>query len=170
MNDSTLTRRRLLVASIALSGMAGGLRAARIFAQDRAAATPETRRTLAVMARRLYPHDAIADDVYADVITAALESAAADAALASALDDAEAALNAAANGQFADLDEAAQIRALESVESRPFFATIQARVLAGVYNHPAVWELLGYGGPSWQQGGYLNRGAGEIDWLPETDR
>jgi hypothetical protein len=29
--------------------------------------------------------------------------------------------------------------------------------------------MLGYEGPSFERGGYLNRGAGDIDWLPETD-
>jgi hypothetical protein len=29
--------------------------------------------------------------------------------------------------------------------------------------------MLGYEGPSFARGGYINRGAGEIDWLPEAD-
>ena len=169
MNDSKFTRRRFLVASITLSGIAGSLPAARVFAQGPAALDAQSLGTLSRMARRLYPHAAIADEVYAEVIIGALESAAGDPALAGALDAAEASLNAGQDGDFIELDEAAQIQALEAIESAPFFAAIQATVLAGVYNHRAVWELVGYGGPSWQQGGYLNRGAGEIDWLPETD-
>ncbi len=50
-----------------------------------------------------------------------------------------------------------------------FFAAIQWAVKIRVYNHPAIWELLDYEGPSFEQGGYLNRGAGEIDWLPEAE-
>jgi hypothetical protein len=37
----------------------------------------------------------------------------------------------------------------------------------GPYNLPAVWKKLGYQGSSWQFGGYLNRGFGDIAWLPK---
>lgn len=167
MNETTFTR-RYLVAAIALSGAAGGLRASRVFAQDISVPNDNARPTLSRIARQLYPHDAIDDTVYAEVIINALAQAAGDPSLLEALTAAEAALNAGQPENFVDLDFDAQTRALERIENEPYFAAIQGAVLAGVYNHPAVWELVGYGGPSWQQGGYLNRGAGEVDWLPDA--
>jgi hypothetical protein len=47
------------------------------------------------------------------------------------------------------------------------FAAIQAAVQTRLYNHPAVWARLGYEGPSYDKGGYIGRGAGRVDWLPE---
>jgi hypothetical protein len=119
------------------------------------------------MARLLYPHDAITDDVYMDVLNLAMSMTAADGSFAALLDVAVDALNASQSGDFVDLDEASQIAALQSVESQPFFAAIQMNVGITFYYHPAVWALLGYEGPSFDKGGYLHRGSGDIDWLPE---
>jgi hypothetical protein len=121
------------------------------------------------MARRLYPHASIADSVYADVLDAALTAAANDNSLRSALDQADAALNAQQAADFIQLEAEAQVAAMRTIEGAPYFAAIRNAVLAGVYNHPAVWVMLGYEGPSFARGGYINRGAGEIDWLPEAD-
>jgi len=30
-----------------------------------------------------------------------------------------------------------------------------------------LWQVLGYQGPSFELGGYLNRGFNDLDWLPE---
>jgi hypothetical protein len=34
-----------------------------------------------------------------------------------------------------------------------------------MYVQPEVWALLGYRGNALAQGGYLNRGFNDIDWL-----
>jgi hypothetical protein len=39
--------------------------------------------------------------------------------------------------------------------------------VVALYNDHEVWELLGYEGPSFDQGGYLNRGFDDLDWLPD---
>jgi hypothetical protein len=167
MRGSAISRRRFVVAAVAFSGMAQALKVATAWAQQGLAGVDRT--ALAQMARRLYPHDAIGDDVYAEVADGALTAAAGDASLAAALAEAGAALDAASGGNFTALGAAAQTDALRALEDRPFFAAIQAAVLVRVYNHPAVWDLVGYGGPSFEQGGYLNRGAGVVgDWLEEN--
>ena len=169
MGYSTTTRRRFLIAAIALSGTAGGIRVSRVWAQPTADLDDASLRTIADMVRRLFPHASISDEVYAQVIDSALSAAAGDNSLASALGEAEAAVNAVQATDFIDLDPDAQIRALQTIEETPFFAAIHSAVLVGVYNHPTIWELVGYGGPSFAHGGYLNRGAGEVDWLQEAD-
>ena len=169
------SRRKFLVGAIAFSGLAacsGGPSAVRLgnaLAQPSDQLDQGTREATVRMARLLYPHDAISDGVYEEAIDQALTSVASDDAFTEALQAAEEALNAQQAANFVDLDEEAQITALQNTEQMEFFATIQAAVRAQLYYHPAVWELLGYEGPSYQQGGYLNRGAGEIDWLPEVE-
>jgi len=121
------------------------------------------------MARLLYPHDAISDAVYEEAFDQALTAVANDDAFADTLRVAEEALNTQQEANFVDLDEAAQLAALKATEQTEFFATIQSAIRAQLYYHPAVWQLVGYEGPSYQQGGYLNRGAGEIDWLPGAE-
>ena len=121
------------------------------------------------MARLLYPHDALSDGVYAEILGDALSSTAANDSIAVLLDDVGAALDSQTGDDFVMADEATQIAAMRAIEDGSAFTAIQAAVRTGVYQHPACWDAIGYGGPSFQDGGYLHRGVGEIDWLPEGE-
>jgi hypothetical protein len=173
MRNADLDRRRFLVAAVTLVGAApgafapAGLRVGSAWAQG-AALDPPTKEAMVRMARLLFPHNAIDDDVYSDVLDQALASTAADASFAETLRQAELALDGQ-GGRFVELDEPAQLAALRATERSAFFSAIQVTVRSRFYNHPAVWQHLGYGGPSYAQGGYLNRGAGEVGWLAEVD-
>jgi hypothetical protein len=168
MSDSELDRRRFIVAAIAFSGIASAFGHSRAWAQAGSDVGADTLGAMADMARRLFPHSAIEDSVYAAILDDALAATAADGSFAATLNAAENALNAQQGRRFADLAEPDQLAAMRAVQNEPFFAGIQAAVRTRLYNHPAVWEMLGYEGPSFGQGGYLNRGAGAIDWLPEN--
>jgi hypothetical protein len=169
MNRGETSRRRFVVATIAYSGLlASGmgatlLRASTAWAQSAKGHADE----LARMARLIYPHDSIADDVYAEVIDDILSAAADDASLMETLGDAVTALNAVQDGDWFEIDADDQIKAMKSVESEPFFAAIQGGVMARFYNHPKVWEHIKYPGSSVEFGGYVDRGFDDIDWLPE---
>jgi hypothetical protein len=173
MRSADLDRRRFLVAAITLAGAGSSafgpavLRVGKAWAQG-AELGASTKETMVRMARLLFPHNAIGDDVYADVLDRALASTAADASFAETLRQAEIALDRQ-GGTFVERDEASQLAALRAIERTAAFNAIHATVRSRFYNHPAVWQHLGYGGPSYAQGGYLNRGAGEVDWLAEVD-
>jgi len=164
MGNRELTRRRFLVAAITFSGAAVGtsiLSASSAWAQS--GAKPDA--SMIRLGRLMFPHDGVPDDVFIEILDDALAATAADGAFAAALDAAADALPA----DFMVLDEAAQVDALKAVEDEAFFGGIFTAVRFRLYNHPAAWAVMNYEGPSWQKGGYLNRGAGEIDWLPEAD-
>jgi hypothetical protein len=168
MDQDQLTRRRFVVSVIALSGAAGmpGLfSVSRAWAESGGdkSATP----AMVEMARHLFPHDALSDDVYANVLNSALANAATSDAVAGALDAAHAALSERSNGDWQALDSAAQIEAMRGIEAEPFFAAIVGLVRYGIYHGQDFWEHVGYPGPSKQFGGYIDRGAGDIDWLPK---
>ena len=170
MSNPESTRRRFLVAIVALAGTTAGvslLQPIRAWAQTNRGARPAP--DLVHFARNLYPHDALADDVYAEVLDSVLAATATDTAFATVLDDVEAVLESRLDNGFADASEADQIAAMQAVEGSAAFAKVRAAVRAGIYQHPACWEIIGYGGPSFQHGGYLHRGVGEIDWLPEGE-
>ncbi len=175
MNDLTTNRRRFLVAAITFSGLAtcalapSILRLSNAWAQSAGEITQSTLDAMVRMARLLYPHDAISDEVYAAVLDQVLATTAGDQSFAEVLGAAEEALNAQQSADFTELDEQAQIAALQAIEGMDFFGAIQSAVGSKLYYHPAVWEHLGYEGPSFEQGGYLHRGAGDIDWLPEGE-
>ena len=42
-----------------------------------------------------------------------------------------------------------------------------APTVVALYDDHEVWELLGYEGPSFDKGGYLDRGFDDLDWLPD---
>ena len=169
MNPGESSRRRFLVATIAYSGListgmgAALLRASTAWAKSANGNADELTR----IARLLYPHDGIADAVYADVMDSILSDSADDASMTDMLNQAVTALNAAQNGDWFDADENDQITAMQAVENEAFFAAIQGAVMARFYNHPKVWEHIGYPGSSVEYGGYVDRGFDDIDWLPE---
>ena len=169
MNQGETSRRRFLVAAIAYSGLiSSGMGAALLRASSAwAQAANDNADELTRMARLLFPHDGIADAVYAKVIDSILSDAANDASMMEMLKQAVAALNAAQNGDWFDIGADDQIKSMMLVENEPFFAAIQSGVRARFYNHPKVWEHIGYPGSSVEYGGYVDRGFNDIDWLPE---
>lgn len=173
MNESNLARRRLVIAIAAFSGAAAIGRDSRLSVLGRAwAETPGqpgagVHAAMLRMARLLYPHDALPDAVYAGILDRALSDVAAGAEFARQLDRAAAALDARAGRAWMELELAAQVAAMRDIETEAFFVAIQNAVRAGIYFDPAFWKHIGYAGPSKGFGGYLHRGAGDIDWLPE---
>ena len=92
MNQSQLARRRFVVAIMALSGAAGTALNpqlslfSRAWAESTGAPDRDVLAAMVRMARLLYPHDALSDDVYAGVLDRALSETAAGAAFAGQLD------------------------------------------------------------------------------------
>jgi len=168
MSDSNTSRRRFIVAAITFSGVTAGtfgpaaLRFGSAWAQS---GNDSTTDVLARLGRLLLPHDDLADDVYTEVLNDALAATVGDASLR----DVETLLNAQQSADFMDIDEGGQLSAMRAIEGDDSFAAVLNVLKTQLYDHPAVWEVINYEGPSYQNGGYLNRGAGEIDWLPEAD-
>lgn len=174
MSLTHLTRRRFVVALAALSGVAGSTLTPGLFSLSRAWAQspdgidPAIRNAMTRMARLLYPHDALAEDVYAEVLDQAMSEVASGSTFIRDLETASAALADQTNGEWLELGENEQIEVMRQIEATDSFGAIQAAVQAGIYNGKAFWEHVGYPGPSKDFGGYIERGAGEIDWLPEA--
>jgi hypothetical protein len=123
-------------------------------------------RALRQMARLLYPHDALSDDIYAAVLQPLQSRAADDPALSAALQAGLEELDRLAGRDWRSAPPEEQVRALQQIAKAPFFATVQEAVRAQLYQHPEVWKVIGYEGPSAPLGGYLHRGFADIDWLP----
>jgi hypothetical protein len=124
------------------------------------------RRALVRMARLLYPHDALDDGIYLEVLRPLLARADSSRPLAANLRAGVAALDAGDAGSWLAAPPDRQLRALERIAGSPFFRTVQTAVRPELYEHPAVWKLIGYQGSSVEFGGYLHRGFDDIAWLP----
>lgn len=173
MSVNHLTRRRFVVALAALSGAAGSTMSPGLFSLSRAWAqspdrvAPEVLSAMVRMARLLYPHEALDDEVYAEVLDRALSNLVSGNDFASELEAASTGLADRSGGDWLPLGTEQQIEVMREIESAEYFPAIQAAVQAGIYNGAAFWKHIGYAGPSKDFGGYIGRGAGEIDWLPE---
>lgn len=171
MTRTPLSRRRFIVAALTVAGAAAVqgqalLLGGRAWAESK---TGEASRTALIrVARILYPHRALDDAVYAEVLDRAMAQVADDSLFDRLLWEAELALDEAAGGTFLEAAPEAQLAALQSIDQEAYWIPIQFAVAGHLYSHPKAWAMMGYEGPSWQQGGWIDRGAGDIDWLPES--
>jgi hypothetical protein len=119
-------------------------------------------------ARTMYPHDGLSDRVYGRVAAKLTEGAAGDDTAEKVLTDGVARLDGGGT-PFVDLDADARLAALRAIEGTPFFELVRSTAVVEVYSDAETWKLLGYEGPSYAQGGYVDRGFDDLDWLPEPE-
>jgi hypothetical protein len=113
----------------------------------------------------MYPHDTLPDDVYARVSTKLAEAAQADPVTARMITDGVSALN---DGRpFDELSEDERVQMLKGIEGSDFFELVRSTAVVEVYSDQRTWQLVGYEGPSFDKGGYINRGFSDLDWLPD---
>jgi len=127
-------------------------------------ATPEDKKTLVRMLRVMYPHDRFDDGPYeraADaVISAATSTPGQILTFKTGMRELEA-------KSFLSMDNKSATVYLKGIESSSFFGIVQGTGLVAIYSDHYVWGILGYEGPSFEKGGYLERGFNDLDWLPE---
>jgi hypothetical protein len=133
---------------------------ARLSESDRA------RRVLVRLLRVAYPHERFPDGPYERTAAAIEDAAHANAADDRALTSGLAGLDRVAGGDFLALDDAAAEAVLRDRADEYFFRRIRSTAVVALYDQAEVWDLLGYEGPSFDQGGYLHRGFDDLDWLP----
>jgi len=118
-------------------------------------------------ARTMYPHDALPDDVYARVGDKLAEVAREDSGAARTIEEGVSALNS--GRVFVELSADEQLEALKGVEGSDFFELVRSTAVVEVYSDERTWQLCGYEGPSFDKGGYINRGFNDLDWLPDPE-
>jgi len=165
-----LTRRQLLSRGMAAgatfvvgAGFVASTDAA--WAMETANLQPKTMATLIQMARDIYPHDHVGDAYYARAVKGYDTPE-----TAPGIEAGIAALDAVAQGKgFADYLsvgwERDRVDILRGLEDSAFFQQVRGGLVTGLYNQKEVWPLFGYEGESFSQGGYIDRGFDDIDWL-----
>jgi len=168
--NATLDRREFLGATGMLTGiLAAGsplalLAPNRAWALDLKALTSQEGATLLAAARSIAPHDKLDDAPYALVVQALDTSASRDTATLELLRQGISGLGTG----FATASEAARAKALESIETSPFFKSVRTITLMTLYASPLVYAYFGYEGEAFSKGGYLLRGFNDLRWLPEV--
>jgi hypothetical protein len=130
------------------------------------AISPPARTALIRLLRAAYPHPQFPDGPYertADEVISQLDASLWHRlALTRGLES----LDAAAGGDFAGLDDEAALALLRGMADAEFFRFVRGVAVVALYNDHETWEVLGYEGPSYEQGGYVDRGFDDLDWLP----
>jgi hypothetical protein len=156
-----ITRRRFL------TSVAGAAAVVALPGCSPATSREMDRRALLRMGRLLYPHDVLGDEIYLEVLKPFFRRANREVSLAADLRASVAMLDAGAGGNWLAASPDRQLEAFQRLEEGVFFKTVQAAVRTRLYQHPTVWDLIGYEGSALEYGGYLHRGFDDIDWLPE---
>lgn len=160
-----LTRRSMLMgtasaAVVGASALPGQVTAGVIKVSANSADKP----LLVRMVQVVYPHSQFPVECYertADAIMAGADGSAAQAVtFTSGMADLR-------NAGFEDMDDAAALAHMQSIEDTPFFQMVRGTTVVTLYNDHEVWGILGYEGASFDQGGYIDRGFNDLDWLPD---
>lgn len=121
--------------------------------------------TLLQMARDIYPHDKVGDRFYA-IAVKGYDSEDQKQAVAEGIAALDAAAKEAGFDDYLSAGrEADRVAILRGIEDTPFFQTVRGGLVTGLYNQKEVWPVFGYQGESYSEGGYINRGFDDIDWL-----
>lgn len=165
-----LTRRALLgraVAAGALTVTGVGFIAApnAAWALEVTVITPAQMATLLQMARDIYPHDQVPDQFYA-VAVKGYDAEDKKDFVATGIAELDATAQAQGHADYVSIGwEEDRVKVLQAIESSPFFQAIRGGLVTGLYNQKEVWPIFGYQGESFSQGGYINRGFDDINWL-----
>ncbi|MCP5144130.1 MAG: gluconate 2-dehydrogenase subunit 3 family protein [Gammaproteobacteria bacterium] len=167
---SRISRRGFIVRGSIVAGGSGMLavpapvlRAAQVAAAGLSAGAPAT---LEQIVYDIFPHSGLRRSVYTHVVDTLLAQAADDTALRALLEQGIAQLDAAAGATpWRDLARQQRLKILDAISKDAFFQRVRVAATS-IYGDPEVWQRIGYPGSSIEHGGYLNRGFGDIDWLP----
>ena len=125
---------------------------------------PKDKKLLMKMCRDIYPHDRFPKGPYErtanDVITKGNAGDAKKAMLSDGIENLK-------KENYGNMDIEKSTKYLKKIESTDFFQHVRGTTVVTLYNDQEVWGLLGYEGPSFDKGGYINRGFNDLDWLPE---
>jgi hypothetical protein len=119
------------------------------------------------MVRVMFPHPDFPDGPYERTVEAILAAGTEDARTGAQLQQGLRELDQLADRPFRELDDVQALELLRSISGSSFFEVVRSKVILTLYDDREVHRLLGYEGPSFDEGGYLHRGFDDLDWLPE---
>lgn len=126
-----------------------------------------TRPHLVQVLRVAFPHPDLPDGPYERTADSILAEAASSTWSRVAVAQGLSSLDTAAGGDFGSLPDADALALLRRVQSSTFFALVRRMAVLNLYDDAETWAALGYEGPSYAKGGYVDRGFADLDWLPE---
>jgi hypothetical protein len=158
---SPVSRRALLAGSIATLAAPALANVPPLLAESQ-------RRTLTRLAQELFPHPLLSEQPYRQIVDMNFPDTAPQVQLAAAA-EAASRLDAAAPPLWRDAPQHRRLAALAPLMAQPFFQGFRFAVMAGLYANLDVTSRFGYQGPSFEDGGYIERGFDSLPWLPSPE-
>lgn len=159
-----VSRRFMLMGTASAAIIAGAHSITPAQAANTVGSDADSKALLLRMVQVMYPHEKFGDAPYQRTCEAIV--GAANKTIGQALMFADGLQDLKTAG-FSGMDDAGALDHLKSIETTPFFQLVRGTVVTSLYNDHEVWKILGYEGPSFDQGGYINRGFNDLDWLPD---
>jgi hypothetical protein len=98
------------------------------------------------------------------------EAAREDATQAQVVNDGVADLDRRGDERFVERSAEQQLADAKAIAGSDFFELVRSTAVVEIYSDSQTWKLLGYEGPSFAQGGYVDRGFNDLDWLPDPEQ
>ena len=153
----------------ATSGVLATMAPSRTWALSLSALSESEADGILKVTRAIFPHDTLDDAVYALVVKDLDAAAAKDANVAELLRGGLKMLDERASGNWAGLDHLARENLVTKLYGTEFFEKIRGTSVVSLSNNEMAWAHFGYEGPSYDMGGYFDRGFQDLDWLPDPD-
>jgi hypothetical protein len=124
---------------------------------DSLVVTDDARRILVRALRAAFPHPRVPDGPYERTAQVIIGTAAQSRWSLAALMQGLRSLDSASSGTFLELDDVQALVILKRIEHSDLFAFVRRLAVLHLYDDHELWDVLGYEGSSFDQGGCLRR-------------
>ena len=170
MKKINLNRRAFLKNSGKVTGFAaitGGmvqLNAFNAWAAKKSSLDSHVSKTMLLVSKDLFPGKKFSDELYMISVDSLDGKAATDETLKKSFVDGVAAVDKAAGGKYMKASYKKRVSVLNKMQGESFFSTLRWEMVSVFYNNKRVWDVAGYQGAAYDQGGYYLRGFQDADW------
>ena len=170
MKKISLNRRSFLKNSSKISGfvaLSSGmvqLNAFNAWAAKKSSLDSHVAKTMLLVSKDLFPSKKFSDELYMISVDSLDGKAATDESLKKSFVEGVAAIDSAAGGKYIKASYKDRVAVLKKIQGNPFFNTLRWEMVSVFYNNKKVWDVAGYQGEAYNQGGYYLRGFQDADW------
>ena len=170
MKKISLNKRSFLKNSSKISGfvaLSGGmvqLNAFNAWAAKKSSLESHVAKTMLLVSKDLFPGKKFSDELYMISVDSLDGKAATDESLKKSFVDGVAEIDSATGGNYMKASYKDRVAVLKKIQGNPFFNTLRWEMVSVFYNNKKVWDVAGYQGEAYDQGGYYLRGFQDADW------
>ena len=170
MTNSKISRRSFLKKAgktssfVVLAGGAVQLTSFNAWAAKKSSLDSHVAKTMLLVSKDLFPGKKFSDELYMISVDSLDGKAATDESLKKSFVDGVAEIDKAAGGKYMKASYKKRVAILKKIQGNGFFNTLRWEMVSVFYNNKKVWDVVGYQGAAYDQGGYYLRGFQDANW------